>query len=460
MNKIENFQYNLLSNIDDFGRVFIYENKVMRGIYPEKVDCVKKMFSSGLIDALYSEKFIPYTVISEYYADEFPMILEHERISTVSYFTEWTFDMIRDAGLFVLSLERYLNNNGWKLKDCHPYNILFNDSGDCVYVDIGSIIPWDGKHGSFLREFDAFYIYPVEMYRYYPDLASKMLRRSHNWSFDELLVFYNGFSRTCYNKGKILLQKLIYRVASRNFMVNRFLLDKRKKVLTSAAILGNGVWSDYQNEEVLQQIFEYKEIDDFVIKRFERYKMILTYLLEMQPSSVFEFGANSGLFAVAACKFCYTIKSYIATDYDNKAINYLYLFVKKNKLQYDFLSKIKSFVIDFAGLYKHQNWQDMNERFRSDVVICMAMTHHLLLKQGISIDMVLRQLRAVSRKYVIVEFMPLGLWGGTNVLPIVPDWYTLEYFEKCMSKYFLITHIDKLEQNRILLIGLVREECL
>lgn len=414
MKKIENFQYNLLSNVDDVGRVFTYENKIMRGIYPEKVDYVKKLFSSGLIAALYSENFIPRTVISEYYTDEFPMVLEHERISTVSYVTEWTFDMVRDAGLLVLSMEKYLNNYGWRLKDCHPYNILFNDKGDCVYVDIGSIVPWDGSRGSFLREFDAYYTYPVKMYRHYPDLASKILRRSHYWGFDELIIFYDGFSGSFLNKVKINVKKLMYIAAGHNSVVNRFLLNRRKKLLTSTVMPGKGMWSDYQNEEVLQQVFDCKRVDDFAVKRFERYKSVLTCLLEMKPNSVVEFGANGGLFAVAACKFCKTIKSYIATDYDNKAINCLYSFVKKNKLQYEFLVKIKSLVIDFAGVYKHQNWQDMNERFKSDVVICMAMTHHLLLTQGISIDMVFQQLRAVTSKYVMVEFMPLGLWGGVQ----------------------------------------------
>lgn len=455
MERLVGIEFNALSNIDDIGRVFTYQGRIMRGIYPKGLPIIKELFSSGLLEELYIRRYIPRTDIN---TDEFPLILEHEKIDFVSYYPEWTLSMIKDAGLFVLKLENFLRKRGYRLKDCHPYNLLFNHKGDCIYVDIGSIVPIVDSQGSFWMEFDSFYTYPLKLYARYPDLVSKIIRRSHAWNVRELIIIENGVLSGILNNLLCMKAKLLYRVTNKFAWINEIILKYRKKLLANQKFYGKGNWSDYQDLDNLYSVLECNFEEAFTHGRFERYRKVLAYLKEMEPKSVLEFGANGGLFAVAACKFCNSIERYIATDYDNKSIDNLYLFTKNYKNRYKYLSNINPLVMDLTCEYNHRNWVPINKRMKSDVIICMAVTHHLILSQGINIREIFKYLKNVCRKYLYIEFMPLGLWEkNEKCSPNVPDWYSLEWFSESMKEYFIIQNVEQLEQNRVLLIGKIRE---
>ena len=57
-----------------------------------------------------------------------------------------------------------------------------------------------------------------------------------------------------------------------------------------------------------------------------------------------------------------------------------------------------------------------------------------------------------TKKYIIVEFMPLGLWNGETA-PELPEWYTLDWFLDNLKKYFNILKIEQTEINRIAILG-------
>jgi hypothetical protein len=84
--------------------------------------------------------------------------------------------------------------------------------------------------------------------------------------------------------------------------------------------------------------------------------------------------------------------------------------------------------------------------FKSDVVLALAITHHLLLTQGHKIEEIFEKTKSFSKNYVFVEFMPLGLWGGDrNIKPNVPDWYTSDFFENKFQKYFQLIKKEVIE---------------
>jgi hypothetical protein len=63
----------------------------------------------------------------------------------------------------------------------------------------------------------------------------------------------------------------------------------------------------------------------------------------------------------------------------------------------------------------------------------------------------------LTNKYVIVEFMPLGLYSGEeNVTPTLPDFYTLDWFKGVFSDHFTYIHDEKLEKNRHVFIGEIK----
>ena len=49
--------------------------------------------------------------------------------------------------------------------------------------------------------------------------------------------------------------------------------------------------------------------------------------------------------------------------------------------------------------------------------------------------------------------MPLGLGDGIHDTPDFPEWYSLDNFKKIMELYFKVEYVEKIAENRILLIG-------
>ena len=96
-------------------------------------------------------------------------------------------------------------------------------------------------------------------------------------------------------------------------------------------------------------------------------------------------------------------------------------------------------------------------RFKSDCVIALAVTHHLLLSQGYGYDRIFETIKSYSNRLVFIEFMPLGLYDGRQA-PSLPKWYNKENFEASFLKYFTVLQIEQLEINRILYIGQLRED--
>ena len=83
-----------------------------------------------------------------------------------------------------------------------------------------------------------------------------------------------------------------------------------------------------------------------------------------------------------------------------------------------------------------------------DVVIALALTHHLLLTQGYQLDAILERIVAHGRRYMIIEFMPKGLWYRGSGRP-VPSWYTQEWFAAGLLRVGRILLSEKLEENRV-----------
>lgn len=125
--------------IDEIGAVFEWKGKLFRGIYPSGIETVQSYFSTGFMEEAIKMGYVPNTWISEYTSDTFPLILEHERITPALTDSEWTFDMLKDAAIMILSLAGLALKHGFNMKDNHTLNVMFKNNKP-VFVDIGSFV--------------------------------------------------------------------------------------------------------------------------------------------------------------------------------------------------------------------------------------------------------------------------------------------------------------------------------
>jgi len=423
-----------LSNADDVGKVFTYEGHIYRGIYINNCENIREMFDSGLIEELIKKRLIPNTWITDLYTDEYPLIIESERISPVTYYLEWPAEQICDAGQLVLEISKIAWKYGYSLQDCHPYNVLYS-KGKMLWCDLGSF----KKNRSFpLQEYITFYGTTIRLINKDSFYARCMMRMKHYPDiFNQLRVLCGGLVIPLF-LWKVLLCVNI-KIAYKLPVYEKIL----KKLFICRARVPKTFWSEYQDFD-LDVVFE-----DNLDGRFTRFSRIEKIIDELKPKTVFEFAANKGILACYLAQKEY-ISEYVASDYDEYAINELYKYVKKSK--YLSSKKIIPLVVDFSEEHHHINLITLDGRAKSELVIACAVTHHLLLTQYISIDKMFEKLKNYTTRYLLVEFMPLGLWDGHNA-PDIPEYYTLDWFKLHMSKYFNIKLVEQLEKNRILLLG-------
>jgi hypothetical protein len=453
----------------DYGKLFFWQNRLFRGIYKENANIVREIFDSGLMEELMERKYFIKTLISDLDFETFELVLEHEIIKTIIYPREWTFSMLKEAALLILNINEVAKKYKFKTIDCHAHNVLFKNSNP-IYVDFGSF-----KKSNFsdsvlapYHEFMISYIYPLRVFafigQYFGRYSVPESIASNFIPVDEYIkIFYPALRRFNNN----LLVKFIYFVHILRTLHYRDLTKINKKFIkeilyfilkTQIYKLGSGpakiarlrkyinhikqksnnsYWSNYQ-----YQLPETQE--KILINGKNRFSIIEKKLLLLNVKTITEIAGNQGVFSILIHK--HGFDKIICIDADSYALDIGYLSSQKKCLN-----------IEWATLNPFANNYNILEnpphiRLRSEVVIALALTHHLILSQYISISKVIEILALYTSKYIFLEFMPLGLHNGISAPPL-PDWYNIENFSAKFSKFFKIIEICNLEKNRILFIG-------
>ena len=167
------------------------------------------------------------------------------------------------------------------------------------------------------------------------------------------------------------------------------------------------------------------------IKLTKRMDVILELIKTYKPSSVLELAGNNGVLSREIAKIS-TVGSVVCSDSDYQAVDGLYSIIKKEKK-----SKILPILLDFMSLPSNGAVEPPENRLKSELVIALAVTHHLILTQNFKLDFIIERFSKFTEKYLIVEFMPLGLFNG-KYAPPVPTWYTKDWFITGINKKFNI----------------------
>lgn len=412
----------LESQFDPVGRVYIYNGEIVRVINHSFKKHTERLLESGLIDRLVKKELLVPTRISENVDEEGRIILEHRYIYPQTNRMQWSFEMRKDAAKLVLEINMICWEYGYELKDCHPANVLF-DGIKPIYVDFGSIVKRSTDHvvqWTAREEFLRYYFFPLKIWeRGYEEIASYNLDIKEMRSLlYHIPVRFMNFSclkdiHGTLGKSPLLEMKKFYKKIDR--------LDYKKDT----------IWGNYQ--------------DDFWQIGCARFEREIEWMKKAPDiKSMTEVGANQGFFSyLVATKT--DIKRIIATDYDKKAVDIMYRRLKAE----DVSCKITPMVMDFGGT----PIQEL-KKYRSDLVVANALTHHLLLAQKMKMHAITERLAELTNKYVIVEFMEYGLYHRKLCLP---KWYTLDFFLDGLGERFSILLVKKTERTRTMIVGEKKE---
>ncbi|MCC5024142.1 MAG: hypothetical protein J6386_15725 [Candidatus Synoicihabitans palmerolidicus] len=100
----------------------------------------------------------------------------------------------------------------------------------------------------------------------------------------------------------------------------------------------------------------------------------------------------------------------MCTDADTAAID------RAHELAKSCDGRMQTAVLDFVHPMVSSFGEAPHDRLRSDGVIALAVSHHLLLTQRVPLDRLLQSIASYAERFVVVEFMPSDCGIGNRRL--------------------------------------------
>jgi hypothetical protein len=330
-----------------------------------------------------------------------PGLLRHERVPFVSYPYEWPFEMLRDAALLQLGLLDEALGEGFVLKDGTPYNVQWRGT-EPVFVDVGSFErlregePWAGY-----RQFCTLFLYPLLLQAYRGIPPQPWLRGSlEGIEPEQARELLRG--RAVFRRGVLAHVVLHARMDAKHAARERDVRSElraagfrseliranvrrlRKLVGRLRPKRGRSAWADYR------EIAPYSDEDADRKEEFVR---------QAGPSELtWDLGCNDGRFARAA-----EADAVVAIDGDERVVGELY-----SKLHAEGSRAILPLVVDLADPSPGLGWRGverrrLEERGRPDLVLCLALVHHLAIGRNVPFEELVGWLRGLGAR-VVIEF--------------------------------------------------------
>jgi hypothetical protein len=407
---------------DLLGDVYMY-NKCYYRLIRKNLDSFQYLLiNTGLVNFFSQKRMMP---------DHFFRPIKDEKYQYIScsvrgtfvYPPYYPFLMLLDAAYTWISINEilldYFPGQELGLLDGHYGNYVQVDNAIPMWCDIGSIFNTEfGKQFGY-SEFVCCYIRPLIMFSLGENIAHirDLMHRSQNGiSIEEAIKLCGDMEQ--FKISETYPQHERRRaLAFLRLMLDQLQLNSQKSQ-----------WSNYREENALVLAHNGTFLPNNPDSRF---KTVVDLAIKSGAYSFIDIGCNDGIFSLLLARE--GLKG-LAIDLDDYAINKLYSFVRKH-------NEI-SLAIAYGSF--------MSVVQQAELVLALALTHHLYLSQNMSFDQIAQQLSKISTKFVITEFMPDGLDGSSHhpepsPNPL-PEDYCLSNFTVALEKYF--NHVEIINYSR------------
>jgi len=429
---------------DPSGFIFQAEGNYYRQVNQSYAPDYDLLMSSGLYKVLTDKKLlIPHTEVGENLAQsaEWYKTLLPQQLSFISYPYEWCFDELKDAALLTLSVTKIAISHGMILKDATAFNIQFLE-GRPVFIDSLSFEKYDdSKPWIAYRQFCECFLFPLLLEHYLKidtqKLLSVYLEGIPAKTTARLLPAKSKFKLSTWLH--VYLQNTVSTSNNPSTNNNRQIKFSKEKLLRMIDHLENTIkplhikstikstWNNYYDETILSKNY----LD-------EKEKIFREFISDINQGRVLDMGCNDGYFSLVVAE---KNSNVIAADFDSQCINKLYLSVKNNVH-----AGILPLCIDIsnpppAAGFRNSERQSFGERAKSDVVIALAIIHHLVLSKNIPIPDVALQLAELTKNHLIIEFVPLNDEKAQQLIMNKTNYHTpydVPAFENYFNTYFEI----------------------
>jgi uncharacterized protein (UPF0262 family) len=148
-------------------------------------------------------------------------------------------------------------------------------------------------------------------------------------------------------------------------------------------------WSDYSE-------------DTNAVYKENKKRIIQEFISQINPELIFDIGANTGDYSAIHVDRKTEI---IAIDYDYQCIEKFY-----DKIRSESLKNILPLVSDISNPSPAIGWSNIErdsllERVKPDLVLMLALFHHLVINNNIQLKMIVDLLSSITEQ-VIIEYIP------------------------------------------------------
>jgi hypothetical protein len=395
---------------DPDSRVF-YDGagNVVRSLSPDGLDGWEALASSQLYERYVdSGRLVRSEVIDsgQFGPNGSSTLLRHERIPFISYPYEWPFSMLRAAALLQLDLIGAALDEGLILKDATPYNIQWRGV-DPVFIDVGSFERFrPGETWVGYRQFCMLFLYPLLLQAYRGIPFNPLLRGTLDGiepAVCRRLLSPRDYLRRGVLSHVVVHERLERRNGDRSAQVRSDLKDAgfdkdliranvrrlRRLVSRLERPKAHSAWSDYGSSNSYS--------DDEAQRKGE---VVRAAAERVRPPLAWDIGCNDARYSrIVAEHAAYTL----AIDADHVTVDRVF-----RALSEEGASSIQPLVLDIADPSPGLGWRNVErktlaERGKPELVLCLAVIHHLVITRNIPLRSFLEWLWSLD-SVVLIEF--------------------------------------------------------
>lgn len=427
---------------DPSGFIFTENDVVFRQINTVYKDDYEHLMGSGLYEALVKKGLlVTHEEVQMKAPDKISAYkcIKPQQIPFISYPYEWSFSQLKRAALLTLRVQSTALAHGMVLKDASAFNVQFIGYQP-VFIDTLSFEKYkEQRPWVAYKQFCEHFLAPLLLMSYKHISLHKILRvfldgiplpvastllplrtylkfsiLSHVHLHAKAQKKYEGAQKANYTQ-KMSKQKLT------------ILLQTLEQAVKAISWKPEGTeWSDYYNDT------NYTDVSLDTKK-----KHIKEALTQYRPTSVWDIGANTGVFSRIASD---TGIPTVSFDIDEAAVekNYRQTVLKKEK-------NILPLVMDISNASPGLGWllderSSLVKRGPADMTIALALIHHLTIGGNAPFEMVANFFKTFSNT-LLIEFVPKNDSQVQRLLASREDIFTSydkDTFEKAFGLYFAI----------------------
>lgn len=405
---------------DPDGSVYLTAQTVWRSLTATAGSRLQAFLETPIAQALQSEGVLPAT--RRLQAGERPagaplsasksdaVWFEHQFVGFVGYPHEWLAEQLHEAGMAMVALARRLRAVGWDLKDCNARNIVFRGLTP-LFVDFGSFVRRDDAAALWrpAGQLQRHVLLPLLLHAELQlQPAAMLLARPDGIGHQDAHAALRGWRTfkpdvfwTCavpawlarFHETSGVARSYSPEVTRAATDATVRSLERRLRSIGRHAPPMRSAWAGYEQDRL------HYAPDQLALKR----STIERWLKSSPPAPLLDIGTNGGEFANLAASNRYGV---VSIDNDPGALTIARAAARRAGLP------VLHLVVDFASPTPALGWcgrecQSFDQRCEAhfEVVMALAVAHHIMVAGGIPLDELVAKLARYTRRELWIEYV-------------------------------------------------------